>query len=278
MRSPLHGLLASVEFLAETDLTAFQDGLISTIDSCGRTLLDTINHVLDFSKINSFQKHWQASNKKHSLKPRRSAYLSADPSSTMSRGAPALLQLLGVIDVSVVLEEVVEGLMLGHTYTSGPDLTDMSKEARGRGKPGSGTSNNATHDAVKILIDVQKVDWNFVTQPGAVRRIIMNIFGNAVKYTTQGTISIQLQLQPPHEHDAEEVMLLTVTDTGRGISQEFLNTRLFVPFAQENALAPGTGLGLSIVKSIILMLGGSIDVRSKLREGTTVTVRLPLRR
>ena len=56
MRSPLHGLLASVEFLAETELSGFQQSLISTIDSCGKTLLDTINHVLDFSKINSFQK------------------------------------------------------------------------------------------------------------------------------------------------------------------------------------------------------------------------------
>ncbi|OQV10992.1 Hi Kinase A phospho-acceptor domain-containing protein [Cladophialophora immunda] len=277
MRSPLHGLLASVEFLAETDLSGFQRSLISTIDSCGRTLLDTINHVLDFSKINSFQKHWQASNKKHSHGSRRHNFLGPDNSSkSISHGAPALLQLLGVIDVSAVLEEVVDGLVLGYTYTSGLDLTDMPRDASGRAR--RGRSENHCVDPVKITLDVQKADWTFLTQPGAVRRIIMNLTGNAIKYTSRGTIKVRLQLQTSQQEKGNDVMVLTVADTGKGISQEFLSTKLFVPFAQENALAPGTGLGLSIVRSIILMLGGSIDVKSKLNEGTTVEVVLPIKR
>ncbi|ETI22648.1 hypothetical protein G647_06724 [Cladophialophora carrionii CBS 160.54] len=277
MRSPLHGLLASVEFLAETELSSFQRSLISTIDSCGRTLLDTINHVLDFSKINSFQKHWQASNKKHSHGSRRYTYLGPENTSkSISHGAPALLQLLGVVDVSAVLEEVVDGLVLGHTYTSGLDLTDMSREARGRGKTVDYQQPHS--DPVKITLDVQKADWTFLTQPGAVRRIIMNLTGNAIKYTNQGSINVRLQLLDAQEDGSGESMVLTVADTGKGISQEFLNSKLFVPFAQENALAPGTGLGLSIVRSIVLMLGGTIDVKSKLQEGTTVEVTLPVKR
>jgi signal transduction histidine kinase/CheY-like chemotaxis protein len=277
MRSPLHGLLASVEFLAETELSSFQRNLISTIDSCGRTLLDTINHVLDFSKINSFQKHWQASNKKHSHGSRRYTYLGPENTSKpISQGAPALLQLLGVVDVSAVLEEVVDGLVLGHTYTSGLDLTDMSRESRGRGK--TEDSEPPHSDAVKITLDVQKADWTFLTQPGAVRRIIMNLTGNAIKYTNQGSINVRLQLLDAQDDGSGESMVLTVADTGKGISQEFLNSKLFVPFAQENALAPGTGLGLSIVRSIVLMLGGTIDVKSKLQEGTTVEVTLPVKR
>lgn len=272
MRSPLHGLLASVEFLSETDLNGFQRSLISTIDSCGRTLLDTINHVLDFSKINSFQKHWQASNKKHSHSSRRHNFLGPDNSSkSISHGAPALLQLFSVIDVSAVLEEVVDGLVLGRTYNSGIDFTDMSRE--GRNHDGVRPS-----DPVKIVLDVQRADWSFVTQPGAVRRIIMNITGNAIKYTNQGSITVRLRLQNPEEEKANEVMVLTVTDTGKGISQEFLSSKLFVPFAQENSLAPGTGLGLSIVRSIVLMLGGTIDVKSKVNQGTTVEVALPIKR
>ena len=276
MRSPLHGLLASVEFLAETDLSGFQRSLISTIDSCGRTLLDTINHVLDFSKINSFQKHWQASNKKHSHSSRRHAYLGPENvSKSISHGAPALLQLLGVVDVSAILEEVVDGLVLGHTYNSGLDLTDMSRESRGRGVT---KSENSYVDLVKITLEVQKADWTFLTQPGAVRRIIMNLTGNAIKYTSKGTITVSLQLQDLQGDKGGDSMVLTVRDTGKGISQEFLNSKLFMPFAQENSLAPGTGLGLSIVRSIVLMLGGTIDVKSKLHEGTTVEVALPLKR
>lgn len=54
LRSPLHGILASVEFLADTALDGFQRNLVDTVDICGRTLLDTIEHVLDFSKIKKF--------------------------------------------------------------------------------------------------------------------------------------------------------------------------------------------------------------------------------
>jgi signal transduction histidine kinase len=56
LRSPLHGILASVEFLSDSDLTSFQESIVNTIDACGKTLLDTINHVLDFSKIKSLEK------------------------------------------------------------------------------------------------------------------------------------------------------------------------------------------------------------------------------
>ncbi|KIW19116.1 hypothetical protein PV08_03408 [Exophiala spinifera] len=277
MRSPLHGLLASVEFLTETDLTGFQRSLVDTIDSCGRTLLDTINHVLDFSKVNSFQRVWQASNRK-STGSKRNNFLGPENSSKpLSHGAPPLLQLFGVTDVSAVLEEVVDGLVLGHTYNSGIDITDISRHARGRGTR-LGKQDGSGPDTVDILIDVQQADWNFLTQPGAIRRIIMNITGNAIKYTSQGSIHVNLQLKPSNEVDGNDLMVFTVTDTGKGISQEFLSKKLFVPFAQENALAPGTGLGMSIVRSIVLMLGGSINVKSKVDQGTTVEVTLPMKR
>ncbi|KAK5269050.1 hypothetical protein LTR99_009391 [Exophiala xenobiotica] len=277
MRSPLHGLLASVEFLTETDLTGFQKSLIDTVDSCGRTLLDTINHVLDFSKVNSFQKVWQASNKK-SWGSKRNNFLGPDNSSkSLSHGAPPLLQLFGVTDVSCVLEEVVDGLVLGHTYNSGIDITDVSRQARGRGAART-RMNGASPEPVDIIVDVEQADWNFLTQPGAVRRIIMNITGNAIKYTTQGSIHVRLRLKASTEPDGNESMIFTVTDTGKGISQEFLSSRLFVPFAQENSLAPGTGLGMSIVRSIVLMLGGTIDVKSAVNQGTTVEVALPMKR
>lgn len=280
MRSPLHGVLASVEFLAETELTSFQRSLIETIDSCGRTLLDTINHVLDFSKVNSFQKHWQAANKKNLHGGRRSNFLGPENSArAATSGAPPLLQLFGVTNISTVLEEVVDGLVLGHTYNSGIDITDTSKEARGRavGKSGNSTSGGASNP-VDLILDVQQGDWNFMTQPGAVRRIIMNVTGNAIKYTTHGVIKVSLQQKDASADENSKIMVFTVTDTGKGISPEFLASKLFIPFAQENALAPGTGLGMSIVRSIVLMLGGTIDVKSKVGHGTTVEVALPMKR
>jgi signal transduction histidine kinase len=56
LRSPLHGILAAAEFLEDTDVDTYQKGLINTQVSCGKTLLQVIEHVLDYSKINSFEK------------------------------------------------------------------------------------------------------------------------------------------------------------------------------------------------------------------------------
>jgi signal transduction histidine kinase len=61
----------------------------------------------------------------------------------------------------------------------------------------------------------------------------MNLVGNAIKYTTHGTIKIRLQLENLDSADDEsKMMILTVMDTGKGISPKFLSTMLFVPFAQ----------------------------------------------
>lgn len=70
----------------------------------------------------------------------------------------------------------------------------------------------------------------------------------------------------------------TVSDSGRGISREFLKTKLFTPFSQENVLASGTGLGMSIVRQIVQLLGGDIEVKSHVNVGTEVSVVLVLTR
>ena len=89
LRSPLHGILASVEFLADTTLDGFQRNLIDTVDICGRTLLDTIEHVLDFTKIKKFGQE------------------SSQP--------------IGVVvdlNVSIVIEEVLEGIYADFEFNS----------------------------------------------------------------------------------------------------------------------------------------------------------------
>ena len=132
------------------------------------------------------------------------------------------------MDVSAVVEEVVDGLVLGHTYTSGIDLTDMTRESRGRGK--TLQSGNQYSDLVKINLDIQKADWTFLTQPGAVRRIIMNLTGNAIKYTNRGSIDVRLQLQDAQDETGGELMVLTVRDTGKGNLTGVLEQQTFCPF------------------------------------------------
>jgi CheY-like chemotaxis protein len=107
----------------------------------------------------------------------------------------------------------------------------------------------------------------------------MNLFGNSLKYTKYGFIQVKLEgqdVQSSQGSTADTSITISVTDTGQGISPEYLRTKLFTAFAQEDSLTPGTGLGLSLVKSLVDMLSGEITIDSTLGEGTKVTVRLPM--
>jgi hypothetical protein len=102
--------------------------------------------------------------------------------------------------------------------------------------------------------------------------------GNALKYTSRGYVKIKLEatemgdLQPVGSTESipRACVTLTITDTGKGISSDFIRSKLFTPFAQENSLSSGTGLGLSIVRSIVALLEGEIAIKSELGRGTGV--------
>jgi CheY-like chemotaxis protein len=83
-------------------------------------------------------------------------------------------------------------------------------------------------------------------------------------------------VQPSPQSTVTTYISLTITDSGQGMSPEYMRTKLFTPFAQESSITPGTGLGLSLVKSIVNMLNGEIEVTSTLNVGSKVVVRLPM--
>jgi signal transduction histidine kinase len=105
-----------------------------------------------------------------------------------------------------------------------------------------------------------------------VEQILLNLLGNAVKFTDQGEVVVQCRLD-------DEWIVTTVRDTGIGIDPKFRQS-IFEPFRQaDTGLArkrEGTGLGLSICKRLVELLRGSISVESALDQGSTFTVRLPL--
>lgn len=264
LRSPLHGILAGAEFLAETATSAFQRTLIDTVEACGRTLLDTINHVLDFSKINSLDRNWRNNRQpRKRLAEGRIGHGAKVSAKQVPHGAPPLLRLYAVTDIAAIAEEVLEGVSVGQIYNQATDLTDISAGNRGCGlEHGLKTVRLAHRERedekqprrqdIEVLVDIAKEDWVFMAQPGAIRRIIMNLFGkwvgfsapgplysadlfSSIKYTSSGTIKVQLRLEnvPGSDPDHEgKIMVLTVSDTGKGIAAKFLSSRLFVPFAQ----------------------------------------------
>jgi hypothetical protein len=182
LRSPLHGILASAEFLGETDVDNFQNSLISTVHSCSRTLLDTINHILDFSKINTFERNWR-----NVRKPRMGARTNSTASARtsakriMQKEAPPLMNIYAIIDVAAVTEEVIEGVYAGQVYQdiNSAEFADFSSDTRGkysnRGSnrsllAGSGGEQLAAKDT-EVVLDIAHADYTFTTQPGALRRV-----------------------------------------------------------------------------------------------------------
>ncbi len=111
---------------------------------------------------------------------------------------------------------------------------------------------------------------------GRLRQVLINLLGNAIKFTQQGQISIQL-LRHPEE---PETLLFRVTDTGIGIASEHLD-RIFDHFTQaDSGIARrygGTGLGLAISQRLVELMGGRMGVESQPGQGSTFFFTLPMR-
>lgn len=106
------------------------------------------------------------------------------------------------------------------------------------------------------------------TDPTKLKVIIKNLIGNAIKFTKEGSITVETQL---HAGGVE----IRVADTGIGISPEALQV-IFEPFQQlDETQGQGTGLGLHIVKRMLALLGGSITVDSEVGRGSTFCVWVP---
>lgn len=248
LRSPLHGILASAELLQACSSGPDQDSLIHMVDTCGRTLLDTMNHLFDYAKITN---------------------TSRSSSSTSTKDSSSPMSARSNLDLSELVEEVVEAVYTGHKFARTSSITSPTT---------NGVHNAQPH--VSVILDIAgDSDWVFKSEAGAWRRIVMNLFGNALKYTDKGAIRVSLRAGGLHAHiDGSQLTMveLRVTDTGKGISQDYLKNRLYTPFAQEDSLSVGTGLGLSIVRQIVTALGGSMEIQSEYGDGTTVTVLIPL--
>jgi signal transduction histidine kinase len=257
LRSPLHGVLASVEFLQETKMTEIQADMVSNIHASGKVLLDTINHVLDFSKVNRKSK-----NKRRVPKRRRQKFGRRE---SVDDGGEEKA------DICVLSEEVIESIYAGQS---------ISKKALGLSGHRRQISAGHFDQPVTVIVDIQwRPNWTFEIDAGAFRRVIMNLFSNAMKYTKAGFVKISLVMEEDvasQKSKSRQNLVLRVEDSGKGISQEFLKHQLFKPFTQEDSLATGAGLGLSIVKAIVQDLGGRIEFQSEPGSGTEALVRIPL--
>ena len=122
------------------------------------------------------------------------------------------------------------------------------------------------------------VDQSMIGSPTHIRRIIINLLDNSIKYNKHGgTVTFFSTVKPLN--DTRALFCFTIEDTGIGMTPEFLK-HIYEPFAQEGNDArskfQGTGMGMPIVKSLIDMMGGTIEISSELGVGSTFNVQIPL--
>ncbi|OUS09185.1 hypothetical protein A9Q90_04220 [Gammaproteobacteria bacterium 54_18_T64] len=214
LRTPLNAVLGMMDLLSETRLNSRQSEYIDIAKNSGENLLDLIEDILDFSKMES-------GNMDIKLKQ---------------------------IDIRDLAEEVVQLLSaqaLSKKLNFGYDIDD-----------------NATSSLVAI--DTTKV-----------RQVLINLLGNAIKFTDSGEIFLRIRYQRGPSPEIE----FEIRDTGIGIKEES-QVSIFDAFTQADSSITkaytGTGLGLTICKQIVELMGGKIALHSTPGKGSTFTFNIPV--
>ena len=226
---------------------------------------------LDHAKINHFTRS-------HDIRKKRKIL-------NRTKSQQQTYSLVSKVNLARLLEETITSLAAGHVQQARNTRTAQATKQTNDTKAlpaDEGREETSIKNAPIpfVLLDIQQCEnWTFESEAGAWRRLILNLVGNSLKYTQEGHVRVSLRatVKPtiPGRISGTTVTL-TVTDTGRGISEDYLKHRLYTPFAQENNLTVGAGLGLSLVKQIVSSLRGTINVQSQIGLGTEITISVPL--
>jgi two-component system, OmpR family, sensor histidine kinase TorS len=214
IRTPMNGVLGTASLLADTGLNEQQACYLRVINRSGETLLDILNDILDYSKIEAGH--------------------------------------LDIRPVDFSLSELVS------------DVYNMLE-------------NRAQIKQVQLIqhIDskVSKVWFGDVTR---IRQVLINLVGNAIKFTDEGQVTIHVSMNP----DMPQELLFEVTDSGIGIAEPEQDI-LFNAFQQAEEgrkTIGGTGLGLAISRHIVSAMEGEIGVESTINMGSCFWFSIPLER
>jgi len=213
MRTPLNGLIGSVDLMRNSGLNEEQEELLGVMQASGEILLGHVNSVLDVSRAEA-----------GIVQPERQGFL-----------------------LDRLLEETVAN-QAGLAAAAGNRLT--------------------------LTILAGPMDW-VTGDRGRLRQILLNLIGNAVKFTRNGDISVEVE----RLETQTDIVEFRIADTGIGISETDLE-RIFEDFVTLDSSygrsSGGTGLGLGIARRLARAMGGDIGVESLKNEGSLFWLRLPL--
>jgi signal transduction histidine kinase len=180
----------------------------------------------------------------------------------------SLLQLINdVLDMS----KIEAGLLELHPEPTDPrEVCDFIRTV---------FTEQATRKGVKLsCVVAEDLPKALLLDRTRLRQVLVNLVGNAVKFTETGYIRISVRADGREEQAGRMTLSIEVEDTGVGIPEDRVEM-IFKPFAQAESSRSqerqGTGLGLSIVKRLVEMMGGTVGVASVLGQGTTFRLRIP---
>jgi signal transduction histidine kinase/CheY-like chemotaxis protein len=219
IRTPMNAIVGMSELLLDGKLDPRQKELVASIATSGDSLLEIINSILDFSKMEAGSIE---------LEPRP-------------------------FNMQECLEQV---------------LFLFSERAERK-------------NVELICIQDPNVPVAICGDRARLRQVLINLMGNAVKFTQRGEVSLQVRVETDDKEDGKEYLRFDVIDTGVGIAPENLG-RLFLPFSQVSSSSrrpnEGTGLGLAISKQLVGMMGGELHVESELGKGSRFWFTIELHR
>ncbi|HVJ55221.1 MAG TPA: ATP-binding protein [Aliidongia sp.] len=215
IRTPINGVIGMTGLLLDTNLSPEQWRYASSLRASAEHLLQIINDILDYSKIDAGKLEFE--------------------------------------HVRMRMSEIVDSVVAITAPKAGAKGIELSSTVP------------------------PALPHNLMGDPGRLRQILLNLVGNAIKFTDHGSVAVEIEIRGEDERRAELVMI--VTDTGVGIPAEALPL-LFAEFSQVDSSVSrrfgGTGLGLAICKRLLDGMGGRIEVESAVGIGSMFRCTVPL--